>query len=113
MQDVGQQQQLVSGGEGSPAEGPAGLGTALPKLSRKGSNSSSKQDPALGQMCMELTGLLQADDECRVYIRESKGLASLASLVSQVGFGSGCQSINLLILCLWGQQGPTDHQTIQ
>ena len=96
VQSVRQQQQAESGGEGPPANGPAGLGTALPKLSRKGSNSSSKQDHGVSQMCKELTSLLQADDECRVYMRESKSLASLASLLSQVGFGIGSQSIHRL-----------------
>ena len=79
-----QRQSSPSASSEAQARHPAGLGKPLPSLPSKAATTSSKQAQGIEQICKELTTLMQADDECRVYMRESKGLASLASMLSQV-----------------------------
>lgn len=70
---------------GSVTSSPAGLGKALPKQANKGSQPAASKAEHLTALCQRLTRLLQADEDCSVYLRESQGLASLMKLLSQVG----------------------------
>ena len=78
---------------GPGTSGPAGLGKALPKQASKSCQSAASKEGHVSALCQRLASLLQADDDCRVYVRDSQGLASLLKLLSQVGHRLACWSL--------------------
>ncbi|DBA92213.1 TPA: hypothetical protein ACH3X1_015922 [Trebouxia sp. C0004] len=61
------------------AKGPSGLGKGLPLPASKGSLQSGQNE--VKGLCIELTALLHANEDCRVCLRECTGFSTLCNLL--------------------------------
>lgn len=64
------------------AKAPSGLGKSLPVPANKSSVQAIQNQVA--ELCTQTAAILHADEDCRVYLRECAGLASVCHLLSRV-----------------------------